>query len=414
MLLNLQVIPMVLILVLNKLKSFLKYFGLSHCLILAACASSNNTKPIEHPSIIQDSAQTFVVPTFATDTLMQVALSNTGIHYYCPKSAFNQDTLDIALIFDPAAKGKRFIMDNKNIAIEQSMIFISVDGSRNGLKVADVQPMLLVVQMHIGKCSNKPYRLFGVGFSGGSRIASGIQSLENKFDGLLLCCAAPQANDLKCPVVLYTADEDMNFLEQLRYYNATSASNVVLQIEKGKHAWPRNEALAAMLKLLKKKKIGKQVINVSKTPIDQTIINQELSLQQEVVNSYFQKPIEWWKDFLSIQRSAKSALDKRVLNYTSLYSYSMSNNGEVINDLSALDYVLKIYEWADPTNNEWMYQRSIWYLRQKDEDNAWKHLELAIQNGFNQKDRLIQNVYWRNYQSDQKLNEYIAQMKADL
>jgi hypothetical protein len=347
---------------------------------------------------------------FKTDTLLKDVLKGANIFYYYSSSAQKLDTIAVWLIFDPAAKGEKQIEAWKTIANERSILLMAVSDSRNGLKSADVYTVLLNLREGIKAALKKPFHLYATGLSGGSRMAASLQLNSQFFNGLILCCAAPQSPNLKCPTILYSATEDMNFLECYEYFQANPKQNLQMYIEKGEHDWPKKEVMATMLKEMMLKPITHTLVNTAKMNLSATTLNYEANQQILVNESYFKQPIEYWKILLAKKRASNETVEKRILNYTSLYTYSAVNNPDVLNDLGAYDYALNIYEWCDPDNAEWMYLRSVYYLQQKDESNAFKYLEKAIKNGFSNTERLFQNTYWKNYVSDARFTNLIAQI----
>jgi hypothetical protein len=260
----------------------------------------------------------------------------------------------------------------------------------------------------LSKNLKKPFQWYATGLSGGSRTVASLQINNQLFKGVILCCAAPAIFNLNCPAILYTADVDMNFLECYEHYQNTNAKNLQLRIEKGEHDWPKTLAMSEMIQQILSNHIERKIVNSSKMNLNPSIMKYEAEQQVLIQQSYFQKPIEFWNELLATKCASSDAVERRLLNYTSLYSYSMVNNPQVMNDPSAFDYALKIYEGADAKNTEWMYLRSVYYLHQKEEANAFKYLEKAIKNGFSNTERLFQNAYWKNYVNDQRFISILA------
>ncbi len=391
----------------------MKLLSILVSILLLSCSNVSDSKtPVEKTDTAGDGsiAQT-EQQELKRDTVVETVWFGAHLHYYYPSTTEKQDTVDVWLIFDPAAKGHEQIRSWKGVANERSIMFISVDDSRNGMKASDVVSKVSNIELMLASMIRKPYALYATGLSGGSRIAAALQGSNQFFKGLILCCAAPQQADLQCPSILYSANEDMNFLECYEYYQNASMKQLQLRIENGKHEWPANNVLSEMIKDLTKPLV-KQIVNTCKTDVSATTIKYETQEQEAIQKAYFQQPITFWETYSAKKRSAKTAVEKRLLNYTSLYSYSVVNNPQVQSDLSAFDYALQIYEWADATNTEWMYLRSVYYLQQKDETSAFKFLEKAIKNGFSNAERLFANAYWKNYSNDFRFTKLISQISA--
>jgi hypothetical protein len=391
----------------------MKMLALIISFFMLACNTDNVSANMSH----QDSAQKVEVPVdetiiFKTDSLCKENLNGSNIHYYFPNSASLKDTIAILLIFDPSAKGERQIAEWKSIAKERSIMLLSVDDSKNGKKSSEAFDVLVNIKVELTKSLKKPFQFYATGLSGGSRTAVSLQINSQLFKGVILCCAAPSSFNLNCPAILYTANVDMNFLECYEHYQNTNAKNLQLRIEKGEHAWPKTLAMSEMIQQILGNHIERKIVNSSKMSLNPSIMKYEAEQQALIQQSYFQKPIEFWNELLSTKRASSEAVEMRVLNYTSLYSYSMVNNPQVMNDPSAFDYALKIYEGSDSKNNEWMYLRSVYYLQQKDENNAFKYIEKAIKNGFSNTERLFQNTYWKNYVNDTRFTKLISQIPS--
>ncbi len=390
----------------------MKAYFLFCAILCLSCNSAINSKTNDI-AVAAANVATVSDHELEKDTLTATNWNGVNVHYYYPELAEKKDTVSIWLIFDPAAKGRDKIKDWKSIADNQGLIWISVDDARNGKRSTDIEPLLSILKIALSSKIKKPILFYATGLSGGSRLTSALQSKLQLFDGIVLCCAAPQQADMNCTTILYTADADMNCLESYEYYQSTTTKNIILRIEKGEHEWPTTKIMSAMIELVKQKQLNKQIINTSQTDLSKATIDYEIAQQTLIGQSYFQKPIAFWKDLLSKFQASKKTVDLRLLNYTSLYSYSMVNNPQVMNDLKAFDYALSIYEWSDPNNNEWMYLRSVYYLQQKDEQNAFEYIEKAIKANFFNTERLFQNTYWKNYETDSRLTKLIRQISTN-
>ncbi len=377
--------------------------------LFLACQNSTSQKQNanNHSKVPSQESIRFV---FKTNTLTKDILNGANIYYYYPRSVQKSDTLTILLIFDPAAKGEEQIKKWQSIANERSILLISVSDSRNGLNSTDVYNSVSNLREGLKTNLQKPFYLYATGLSGGSRMAAALHLNDSFFNGLILCCAAPNSSDLKCPAILYSATEDMNFLECYKYFQSNPNQNLQMRIESGKHDWPTSLAMDAMLKSLLHSKISHSLVNTPKMNLSTTTLNYEAEQQILVNASYFKQPTDYWQALLAKKRASNEMVEKRILNYTSLYTYSVVNNPDVFNNLSASDYALNIYEWSDPDNSEWMYLRSVYYLQQKDEDNAFRYLEKAIKSNFSNTERLFANTYWKNYSNDSRFIKLIAQI----
>jgi hypothetical protein len=350
--------------------------------------------------------------TLLTDTLVSEFDSDLYFHYYYSNAAKTKDNVNVYLIFDPAAKGNQQIKKWKAWANDNSGLLISVDDFRNGMDIASATFATNKLIDVINKALKKSTSYFALGFSGGARFAANLHESSSLFNGVILCCAAPSSSQIDKQVVLYTADQDMNFLECLKHYqSANENASLHLFIDNDKHAWPKPETMALLITYLRAENKKKHLSNFAHANISQEVFEYENKAQNTIRAAYFKEPLAYWQMLLTQYTISKNLSDKRLLAYTSLLSYGPCNKTVNENNHEAANYALQIYEWADPANNEWMYLRSIYFLQENNVDKAFEMLEKAINSGFIQQDRLARDSNWEKHTNDPRYNNLFSKMK---
>jgi hypothetical protein len=106
--------------------------------------------------------------------------------------------------------------------------------------------------------------------------------------------------------------------------------------------------------------------------------------------------INYWKNAIAyLNEKAKLKTDEgamynRLLAYLSLAFYSISNQLIHSNQNDGAEYFVGLYKLADPANNEAWYLSAIINARKNNSKAAEDDLLKAIANGFNDKDRMLQ------------------------
>jgi hypothetical protein len=89
-------------------------------------------------------------------------------------------------------------------------------------------------------------------------------------------------------------------------------------------------------------------------------------------------------------RSPEKGMYQRLLAYLSLAFYSLSNRLIIGNENNGARYFTDLYKLADPANSEAWYFSAVLHAREKDMRAAESDLLRAVENGFRDKGRLIQ------------------------
>ena len=109
-------------------------------------------------------------------------------------------------------------------------------------------------------------------------------------------------------------------------------------------------------------------------------------------------------------QTAEGAMYQRLLAYLSLAFYSISNQLINQNQNDQAANFVSLYKLADPTNSEAWYFAAILDARKNDANAVNEDLFKAVKNGFNDKERMLQQ---HEFQSLQPAINY-AEIEAEM
>ncbi len=138
-------------------------------------------------------------------------------------------------------------------------------------------------------------------------------------------------------------------------------------------------------------------------------------------NAQFQKgDMNYWNNTindLNIKAkapTAEGAMYQRLLAYLSLAFYSISNQFIVQNKNEQAAYFVNLYKLADPGNSEAWYFAAILDARKSDANAVNGDLLKAVRNGFNDKQRMLQQYEFQSLQPAINYAEIEAEMDKNL
>ncbi len=148
----------------------------------------------------------------------------------------------------------------------------------------------------------------------------------------------------------------------------------------------------------------------------QTAEKLESGFQQEISSSLMSQDTTWWQNNIDrLFESKKDAADKfmhqRLRGYASLVCYSYANQAFKSNNLHAAEKLIAEYSIVDPTNSEWAYMRANLYVQIGMNDYAIASLEKAVEIGFNDKARLLNDPIFLPLQADPKFAAVLDKLK---
>jgi dienelactone hydrolase len=161
--------------------------------------------------------------------------------------------------------------------------------------------------------------------------------------------------------------------------------------------------------------IEKNTDFIKATEQKQNIAIAEKDQQKILIDAFNSKDINWWrtelKKLTSIQNSSQdemvNALNKRLLAYVSLYSFSACNYAKNASDKAAFSKFLEIYGCADPLNPDYLYYQAYYYALNNQKDLSLKALAAAIKNGFTAFNKVVEDPIFTGIAD----NEILQKMK---
>ena len=200
------------------------------------------------------------------DSLEVAGDTNETFALYLPENFSSQALSSIVFIFDPAARGAAGIQAFISASEKYGHILICSNNSRNApyeRNFAVANNLFNHIFSHFNIKENEMYL---AGFSGGSRLASAIASLTNKFAGVIGCGAGfsgikehmPAAHDYA--YVGLCGNRDMNYKEMVEnkgYLNLVNFNSTLITFDE-EHKWPPQEQILRAFDWLNLQKLKKQ------------------------------------------------------------------------------------------------------------------------------------------------------------
>lgn len=129
-----------------------------------------------------------------------------------------------------------------------------------------------------------------------------------------------------------------------------------------------------------------------------TVLQQLLATEEKMKGVYNRQfttgDLNYWtKTITDLQEKARgrgpdAAMYNRLLAYLSLAFYSFSNQLISNNQNTGAEYFVTLYKMADPGNSEAWYFSALLHARQNDPKDAQEDLLKAVENGFNDENRM--------------------------
>ena len=158
-----------------------------------------------------------------------------------------------------------------------------------------------------------------------------------------------------------------------------------------------------------------EVPNEKQWQAKQNLLVTEQNTKATYMQQFKQGDMNYWTNTISgLQSNAKvktaeGAMYQRLLAYLSLAFYSISNQLITGNRNKDAQYFVELYKMADATNSEAWYFSAIMNGRNNNAKAAEDDLLKAIANGFNDKNRMMQQPEFQNPQIN--LSEIGSKMK---
>ncbi|CAN5334004.1 hypothetical protein BH09BAC5_BH09BAC5_18610 [soil metagenome] len=142
---------------------------------------------------------------------------------------------------------------------------------------------------------------------------------------------------------------------------------------------------------------------------------EESKLQQEIGNSLLSEDTTWWKQnsprlFESGKDGADKFMHQRSRGYASLMCYSYANQAFKSGNLHAAEKLVTVYSIVDPTNSEWAYMKATLFVQLNLNEYAFAALNKAIELGFNDKNRLLNDPVFASLRGDEKFAAILGKL----
>lgn len=185
------------------------------------------------------------------DSIAVSGAKNESFALYLP-SSFSENRLNpIVFIYEPMGRGAIGIPPFLSAAEKYGLILVCSNNSRNGPYEHNFAVANNLFSHVFSHFNIKDDEIYASGFSGGSRLASAIASLTNRFAGVVGCGAGFSGLQEQMPsaqnyaYVGLCGDRDMNYIEMLtdKDYLGQIKFNSTLITFSGGHNWPPQEQL---------------------------------------------------------------------------------------------------------------------------------------------------------------------------
>ena len=147
------------------------------------------------------------------------------------------------------------------------------------------------------------------------------------------------------------------------------------------------------------------------------LMNSEIEKQKEYQKAFDEKDKNWWETELNTRKTGaktkdqKGAWNKRLLGMIGILSYSFCNSALQSHRDAELEKYLFIYITAEPDNTEAHYMNAILMARQDKKKEALVALNTAVDKGFADKPRLINDQEFSKMNADQEFQKILNRIK---
>lgn len=210
------------------------------------------------------------------DSILVSGASDETFAIYLPES-FEAETLSsIVFIFEPAARGARGITPFIPASENYGHMLVCSNNSRNGPYDRNFGIANRLFEHIFNNFLIQQDEMYLSGFSGGSRLASAIATLTNRFAGVVGCGAGfSEVRDHKPSVQTYAyaglcGTKDMNYREMLRdtEFLGLLKFNSTLITYDGEHRWPPSEQILRAFDWLHLQKVKRTGVKDSTEILD--------------------------------------------------------------------------------------------------------------------------------------------------
>jgi len=174
---------------------------------------------------------------------------------YVPNSLSDSKPAPIIFVFDPGARGRVGVQPFISSSEKYGAIVVCSNNSRNNTYEKNFEIANRLFSSVFPDFYVDEEKMFISGFSGGSRLASAIAVLTNKFSGVIGCGAGfsnsllhqPKPTNQGFVYAGICGDQDMNYIEMLRnkdFLEKFKFTNTLFSFN-GNHRWPDAKQIEA-------------------------------------------------------------------------------------------------------------------------------------------------------------------------
>ncbi len=227
-----------------------------------------------------------------------IAVSNTAdetFSLYLPKSFKERKEQPIVFIYEPMGRGAVGVQPFVAASEKYGLILVCSNNSRNGPYARNFDISNNLFNHIFSHFSIKDDEMFASGFSGGSRLASAIASLTDKFSGVIGCGAGFSGLQEHVPstqkyvYVGLCGNRDMNYAEMLqnkKFLNVIQFKSTLITYD-GNHSWPPAEQIVRafdwiyLQRTLKNKVAARSFFKTDHALLQQFLDNREFLFADE-------------------------------------------------------------------------------------------------------------------------------------
>lgn len=194
---------------------------------------------------------------------------------YIPKTYSESKKYPVVFLFDPQGNGNLPVEKYQQLADKFEMVLAGSYNSENGLAWDKIQPQILVMMEDCkSKLSIDKNRIYTSGFSGGSRVASGMAISGDEIKGVIGCGGGfpGKSNNIGYPFDYYgiVGEEDFNLGEMRQLDLSMNNSGMIHYISevKGGHQWPDLKDMQTAFLWLNMSAMRKNVVPKNQSLID--------------------------------------------------------------------------------------------------------------------------------------------------
>lgn len=142
---------------------------------------------------------------------------------------------------------------------------------------------------------------------------------------------------------------------------------------------------------------------------------QETDLQKLLQENILSRDTTWWRTnaatyFETTKTGPEKFMRERVRGYTSLLCYTYCNQAFGMSNVHAAEKLIKVYSIVDPTNNEWAYMQSSFYMRVNLPAEAIASMNRAVDLGFHDRVRVEKDAVFAPLLSNPEFQVVLARM----